>query len=105
MRILFEIVGGPLTTRRRCADIDTTSLTEQETAQVEGWVKQAHEERASIPKRAKGRRPRGFEYVIKIEEGDAVTTLEFDDKSMPESLRPFLSYLTKQAKSVPVRFE
>ena len=105
MRILFEIFGGPLVTQRRCADIDTTSLTEQETVQVEGWVRQAHEERASIPKRAKGQRPRGFEYVVRIEDGDAVTTLEFDDKSMPESLRPFFSYLTKQAKTVPVRFE
>ena len=105
MRILFEIFGGPLATQRRCADIETTGLPEQEVVQVEGWIRQAQEAHASIPKRAKGQRPRGLEYVVTIEEGNAITTLEFDDKSVPESLRPFVSYLTKRAKTVPVHFE
>ena len=104
MKIVFERFGGPIVTQRKCADIDTAALSKTERARVEHWAKCAFDDSTHGHPRDKRRRPSGFEYVIQIEHEGRSRTLEFDDKSAPDDLRPLLGFLMKHAKSVPIDF-
>lgn len=104
MKIVFERFGGPIVTQRKRADIDTAALSKSERSRVEHLVEHALDKGAHGHPKDKGRRPRGFEYVIQIEHEGRSRTLEFDDTSTPDDLRPLLRFLLNSAKSVPIDF-
>jgi len=95
MRVTFVQSGGVVGAVRGC-DLDTAALSPEEARELESLVL-ASGLAASGEFLSPGRRDLRL-YEIAIESGTGRLAVKFDDQTLPEQVRPLVSFLRRNAK-------
>jgi hypothetical protein len=97
MKINFERTGG-FTNMRLAIDIDVDRLPEEDADSLEKLVDEADFFHLDISVPEYGIAD-GFQYNLSIERGEEHRSLQFDDGSLTENLRPLVNDLSLRARS------
>ena len=98
MRINFERTGGFLG-MRLAVEVMTESLTPAEANELEMLVDGAHFFDLPPILKPQTEGVDRFQYVLTVEKGDQLHTVETSESATPEPLQPLIDHLTDAARS------
>ena len=98
MKVRLVQSGGFLGIVRSC-EVDTSSLSADAAAQLEGLVRGSGISASGEHLSESGRDLHVYE--ITVEDGDRTWTVVFDDASVPPAVKPVFAYLRERARPEP----